>query len=108
MADRHRNIPYYDGPNNPGFFTPPNIDNRATAQGSIFSISRDPFVPVSREPTFIIPATYRQPINKELIELGIHEASLYPDLDGVARWITELTLGLGSSYGVKEQPIQSE
>ena len=73
----------------PGFFWAPDVHQRVTLQGSVFSICREPGTEPNKEgfkePAFIIPAARRTDIRNELREFGINEASLFPDLDGIAR-----------------------
>ncbi len=101
LAARHEHPPHYTGLNNPGVFVPPNIHERATAQGSVFSIARDPTKPVASTPAFVIPpGPTRKRLYEQVRDLGITEASLYPDLDGIARWLVQHSLSWAPAYGV--------
>lgn len=105
LAREHTDPPLYRKKkrmNDPGFFIPPNIHQRVTVQGSVFSIGSDPTKPVVDEPWLIIPAQQRGGIVRELNMLGINYATLYPDLDGIAKWIAEDSKSWGSEFGVTE------
>lgn len=98
-----------DGPNersiNPGdnifalektcFFQPPHLDRRIVAQSSWFSVyrhNRAEYLPLNEQDryannvtTFDIPRNAFEPLRKELRLLGVHHASLFPDLYGLAK-----------------------
>lgn len=75
-------------------YEPPHISNRITPQSGLFTTHpplfprqgrsdpwRGPLVRVE------IPATLRQRIRSDLARLGVHSASLFPGLDGIARFL---------------------
>lgn len=70
---------------------PTHITSRIVAQSGIFTIHSNP--QKAYEPDnmvkFIIPSKYRSIIKSELLVLGIHRASLFPDLDGISYYLNE-------------------
>src|SRR6185436_10980748 len=46
LADTSPRPPHYAGPLSPGLIRPPDIDGRIVAQGSLFSITADPAMPI--------------------------------------------------------------
>jgi hypothetical protein len=70
-----------------GRFIPPHITQRITAQTGIFTIHPSPTMPFedSSVEQFIIKNEFRRPLKKMLFRYGIHAASLFPDLDGLAQ-----------------------
>jgi hypothetical protein len=72
-----------------GYFFPPNIEQRVSAQGSLFTIQWDPLQPVVDKASFKIPSCKKQRLVKELLSMGITRATLFPDLDGTAASIRE-------------------
>ena len=101
MAEQNLTPPDYTGTEDPGFFIPPDVDGRVTAQGSVFSIGSDPFSPVQTCPEVLIALGKNKEIFRELSILGISEASLFPDIDGIARWLTLDSRSWGARFGVK-------
>jgi hypothetical protein len=104
LATRNPNPPCYAYDNGRedtvGVFWAPDIHQRVTLQGSAFSIGRDPWQPVEPEGRFVISGCERDAIRNELYHLGIHEASLFPDLDGIARSLYAESKTWGSNHGV--------
>lgn len=70
-----------------GLVRPPEIDGRISAQDSLFSISRDPLIPIRSDLTWSIDADKRERILKELDEIGINRKVLFPDMDGIAQYL---------------------
>jgi hypothetical protein len=77
------------------FFQPPHIDRRIVAQSSWFSVyrhNRTEYLPLERQARYaykvtkftIIPDRFEM-LRKELRLLGVHHASLFPDLYGLGR-----------------------
>jgi hypothetical protein len=64
---------------------------RITAQSGLFTIHPNPAEPFtgahSEIAKFVIPAEHRKEIKKTLDKVGINTASMFPDLDGIARHI---------------------
>ena len=88
-------------PNNPVAFRPPMRFNRMVAQLSTFTIHPEP-KPTGRGATipellqdeehlvrYIVPASCKGTIFRDLAALGITRASLFPDLDGLSRTIVD-------------------
>lgn len=75
-----------------GRFIPTHITRRITAQAGVFTIHPDPSVPFesSKIDRLIIKADAREDLKWILYRYGIHRASLFPDLDGLAKYITWL------------------
>jgi len=105
LSRHNRNPPLYESSSDVGLLWPPNIDARVTAQGSIFTISRTPRVPVSKAPEFVVPSHSKNPILCELQRLGITWGHLFPDLGGMARSIKEESSTWDPSVGVEENGI---
>jgi hypothetical protein len=82
------------------FFEPPFVSARLQAQDAFFSLHRfkrstGRFVPLDRNKKYMkrlevikIPASLFPAIRRALNRCGIHQALLYPGLDGLGRWIT--------------------
>jgi hypothetical protein len=70
-------------------FHPPHISVRIASQAGLFTIHHSPFVALDQSDItkIIIPAHIRFRIKVALDRLGIHAASLFPDLDGVAKYL---------------------
>lgn len=70
----------------------PNIVSpRIRAQEGLFVVCPDPEVPLDTNlridwavQTFVIPAEKKADIRYELFRLGVHQSSLFPDVDGLA------------------------
>lgn len=89
LATKNPKPPLYDGPSDPGFLRPPEIDRRIAAQSALFSISSDPFRPIDADIKIKIPTEHRCAILKELDGLDVNSKALFPDLEGIAthlRW----------------------
>lgn len=72
-----------------GKFISPHITRRITAQAGLFTVHPDPIHEFT-DPNIhklIIPQQVRHELKKQLEKYGIHRASLFPDLDGVAQHI---------------------
>jgi FRG domain len=77
-------------------FVPRHITRRLIAQAGLFTIHPEPLTPI-RENTpsldrIIIAAPMRRDLKMTLFRYGVHRASLFPDLDGLAahiRWLNE-------------------
>jgi hypothetical protein len=92
---------YNDGPfrcNKTGLFIPANITQRIIAQSGVFTfqpdyqmpdfgLTDDNDSPLFKLEKWDIPSKYRCDIKKQLHALGINRASLFPDLDNMARHI---------------------
>ena len=83
-----------------GAFWAPDVHPRMTSQGSVFSIRGNPFDPIEPERTFLIPKADRGQIRRELYDLGIHEGSIFPDLDAICRSLREESCTWGADFGI--------
>lgn len=72
-----------------GKFVPTHVTRRITAQVGVFTIHPKPKEPFDSPEIrqLIIKKNFRKPLKKILYRYGIHRASLFPDLDGLARHI---------------------
>lgn len=70
-------------------YVPRHITPRIKAQSGLFSAHPDPKAEFTSPSLtqLIIPFCERAKIKKSLYRLGVHEATVYPDLDGAARHI---------------------
>jgi len=75
-----------------GKFIPRHVSPRITAQAGLFTIHPDPLRPLSSKSvdTLIIHSGFRRALKRILYRYGIHEATMFPDLDGVCRHIEYL------------------
>ena len=69
-----------------GLFNPPHIDGRVIAQGSLFTIGREPFDPVPAHRIQFDPSGRTKAL-VELDRFGINRATLFPDMDGAATYL---------------------
>lgn len=81
----------YDGPLKR--YVPPIFDRRMAAQGTVFTIQRDPFQPVGGVVVIEIPSdAARRRIKAQLFRLGVNSGVIFPDLAGLAQtqqWMWE-------------------
>lgn len=63
------------------------VSDRITTQRGIFTLHGDPTVPltVPAAETFSIPSTLRVEFQGKLMDFGIDESHIYPDIDGMCR-----------------------
>jgi hypothetical protein len=79
-------------------FSPPHLSARIPNQQALFTVHPFEGDPVGSQwqgevQHLQIPGDHRDAIRAELDTLGIHRGLLFPDLDGVSRWLnTNLTL----------------
>jgi len=68
---------------------PSHVTPRITAQAGLFTVHCDPQVPFDsdRVDRMIIPSARRRDLKKTLYKFGVHAATLFPGLDGLARHI---------------------
>lgn len=84
IAAKNPEAPVYAA-NDLGLFNPPHIDGRVIAQGSLFTVSRDPRTPLPATPiTFVGDRVHTL---KQLDSLGINRSTLFPDFTGIARYL---------------------
>jgi hypothetical protein len=70
---------------------PNHATSRITVQSGLFTIHPNPSEPFCEAQSeihkFVIPAEYRKAIKGTLDKLGVNTASMFPDLDGIARHV---------------------
>ncbi|HWN44047.1 MAG TPA: FRG domain-containing protein [Thermoanaerobaculia bacterium] len=72
-------------------FTPPHINTRITSQGGCFTVHpHDRKINPGKLVRIEIPKKNRNKIRETLFMLGIHHASIFPDLEGIAEHISKL------------------
>src|SRR5262249_43591132 len=71
------------------WFFPNHVTLRITAQSGLFTIHPKPAKPDEDSDVdhLIIPGERRREIKRDLYKFGIHRATLFPGLDGLARHI---------------------
>jgi hypothetical protein len=67
-------------------FIPNHVTSRITAQAGLFTIHPSPHIPFNspKIDRIIIPQSLRKKLKKTLYKFGIHRATLFPGLDGLA------------------------
>lgn len=76
-----------------GLYKPPYVSQRIRSQYGVLTIQPDPTIPLNkvlnpnRVKKYRIPNNARNDIRKELTLFGIHDASIYPDLDGLSKYL---------------------
>lgn len=72
-------------------WTPHHISPRLAAQDGLFSISNDPTIPIAKglEVRIRVKSAAKPKIMKLLKKFGIHQATVFPGLDGVASYVEE-------------------
>lgn len=101
LARKNPDPPRYKA-NDKGFFIPPDLDQRVTVQGSVFSISKRPTDPIVATPTLTVKKKHRQKVFKELQAMNITRASLFPDLQNITRTLEEESSSWGKKIGVRK------
>ncbi|MGA7724338.1 MAG: FRG domain-containing protein [Opitutaceae bacterium] len=68
------------------WFWPPHVTPRITAQMALFSIQANPMRPLTHESVtkHLVPSEHRNRFRTLLNKWGIHEGTMFPDLDGIA------------------------
>ena len=87
------------------FLEPPAIDRRILNQLALFSLMNSPAAEISdwlqRHPDLsrrvIIPAELKWEIRDKLDQANVNERILFPDLDGLSRWLTRYYLPAASA-----------
>ncbi len=72
------------------FLSAPHFTPRITAQQGCFTLHLDPFEEISRKDyckVLCIPKENKKRLYADLSKLGIHEGTLFPDLDGLSKWL---------------------
>jgi hypothetical protein len=86
MASEPSNIspPIY-GYNELALIRPPAVSERVIGQASFFTIGKDPLKPVPSTCSIEIPYICREPMMRELDQLGTSNSRIFPDLDGLGK-----------------------
>ncbi len=73
----------------------PHVSPRLRAQHGVFTIQPDPTVPLPTTELLVlrVAKSARGSIAHDLLRLGITSRLLFPDLDGLTRWIKQLHFG---------------
>jgi hypothetical protein len=73
-------------------FLPSHLTKRIIAQSGIFTVHPDPNLEFDIEgiQKILITAKARKPIKKAIQQLGVHYSTMFPDLEGVAKYISWL------------------
>jgi hypothetical protein len=72
----------------PGIYRPPHITPRIPAQRSVFTLHPDPTLPfVHRYSKWVVSSKACGNIKKILDSCAINESSLFPDIDGLSRYL---------------------
>jgi hypothetical protein len=103
-ADANGFAPAYAFDDRVGVLRPPDISPRIAAQSSLFTIRKDPGIPIQPDLTAIIPQVHRPTILRQLEDLGINRRTLFPDMDGIAAYIKWACQFWKRTQGVNAQP----
>jgi len=93
LAKYNRFPPYYSNSPYPktslpvGIIVPPQISPRITAQSAYFTIHQHPDQPLIPDHKIEIDLDYRGTLLNDLDLLGISAKTMFPDLDGLARYL---------------------
>lgn len=70
-------------------YDPPHVSPRIRAQDGLLLAFHNPAeeLPASHYTEFIIPGNCKDKIRRELEQYGVFDKQLFPDLDGLARWL---------------------
>ncbi len=74
-------------------YKPPHVSGRIRAQSGVFTIQPDPKQPLNERlkskaiRKYRIPYAIREELRKELRLFGVHHASIFPDLDGLSKYL---------------------
>lgn len=81
-----------------GIYKPPHVSRRIRAQSGVFTIQPDPREPLNQRlkksaiRKYRIPHAAREEIRRELRLFGIHQAFIFPDLDGLSNYLQSVLL----------------
>jgi hypothetical protein len=81
---------------------PPHISPRVAAQSAYFTVSKDPTKPLAEHPArrIAVRAVTKRGLLRQIARYGINEASLFPDLDGLARDLRQEAESQNLDYAV--------
>lgn len=87
--DLKRKYDDYEAINKNMFIIPDIVSPRMSAQSAIFSIQPNPFIEFKSDKLsrIIIPNGIRGELLETLNKYGIHRKALFPDLDGLSKWL---------------------
>lgn len=85
--EENRDAPLYGYSDDVGLLWPPHINPRVAAQSSIFAIRRNPGREIEPDVSIAIPHARRERILRELENHGVTRKTLFPDLEGVAKYL---------------------
>jgi hypothetical protein len=108
LAKNNPNPPCYqynESPDHVCGFWVPDFHPRMTSQGSVFTINHTPRHPIQLTQKLRIPHSRRDIIRSELYDLGIHEATMFPDLDGISRSLCAESMTWGTDFGIAEYDL---
>jgi hypothetical protein len=96
---RNKRCPF-EGYKKISLLNPPHVDQRIIAQDGVFTAFPDPKIALDQEKTrrLLIQKKDKVVFLKRLFRMGMHEAWLFPDLDGIARhlsWRLRNYIGIG-------------
>lgn len=69
---------------------PPHLDPRVSIQSSRFTLHRSPRTPFETDDMekWMVPSSRKAGLVRQLASMGVHQASLFPGLDGAAAYLT--------------------
>lgn len=71
------------------FVVPPYVNRRLSAQQSCFTLHAEPTKPYARAQKVLrIPADQKMAFRDKLDQMGVSPETVFPDLDGLTKWIT--------------------
>lgn len=100
-SNKNREAPLYAYNDGVGIIRVPHISPRIVVQGAMFTIRKDPTVPIESDATIHIPWVRREQINRDLNTSGINRATLFPDLDGLGQYLCNEAKYFDPSRGVR-------
>jgi hypothetical protein len=71
------------------YYVPKNLDNRLIAQGGLFTVHNDPYTPWNPDnlEKVLIHKGIREKIKIALNRLWVNASTLYPEVDGIAKFV---------------------
>jgi len=82
----------FDDRVNVSIYIPNHLSSRISAQSALFSLHPEPIKPLKiknngKLKRLIIKIEFRKELKKLLFRLGVHHATLFPDMDGIAKHV---------------------
>jgi hypothetical protein len=92
----------FDGYTNVMLLNPPHLVQRIVSQDGIFTVFPNPTIPLEKTKTrrILVQNKDKAIFLKRLFRLGVHHASIFPDIDGIAKhlsWRIQHHIGIGKS-----------